>query len=68
MSIKAESGAEFLLESAKTSGVACSTVKDGHVLIFTEERLKLLLEACQKSGTGLVTIFVKRPDFTQGGN
>lgn len=61
MSIKTENGAEFLMEQAKANGVACSTVKDGHVLVFSEQKLRDMLAAAE--GKGFVICFVKRPEF-----
>ena len=62
MSTKAD-GADFLLELAEKTGIACSTVKDGHVLIFTKNHLEGLLKAINDSGQDKCVVFVKRPDF-----
>jgi hypothetical protein len=62
MSTKAE-GADFLMELADKTGVACSTVKDGHVLIFTKKHLEGLLEKINESGQDKCVVFVQRPDF-----
>ncbi len=62
MSTKAD-GADFLMELADKIGVACSTVKDGHVLIFTKSHLEGLLKAVTDSGQEKCVVFVKRPDF-----
>ncbi len=56
---------EFLLELVKLNGVACSTVKDGHVLVFKREFLQNLLDG---NGNKEFAIFVKRPDFSVNGN
>ncbi len=57
--------AEFLLELAKLQGgVACATVKDGHVLIFTKQALMGLLAQCNDGGKDKVVVFVKRPDMS----
>lgn len=55
---------EFLLEMAKhQSGVACATVKDGHVLLFNKQALMNLLATCSEQGKEHVVVFVKRTDF-----
>lgn len=64
MATKSEAeGAEFLLELAEKTGVACSTVKDGHVLIFTKKHLEGLLATINESGQDKCIVLVKRPDF-----
>ena len=61
MSIKTDDGVKFLLESVEQFGVACSTVSDGHMLVFKRSKLKELLE--QNPNQDVLAIFVKRPDF-----
>lgn len=61
MSVKTDNGVEFLLEQAKATGVACSTVKDGHVLVFTRKHLQHILSSMNDQNE--VIVFVKRPDF-----
>jgi len=51
---------DFFLELVRTQGVACSTVDDGHVLMFKREWLQSLLE---KFPSQEIAIFIKRPDF-----
>lgn len=58
------SSGEFLLEMAKhQGGVACATVKDGHVLIFSKQALMNLLATCSEQGKEQIAVFVKRADF-----
>jgi hypothetical protein len=52
--------ADFFLEIVKTQGVACSTVSDGHVLMFKRSFLKDLLE---KYPNEEIAIFIQRPEF-----
>lgn len=61
MSTKSEDCADFLNELAERNGVACSTVSDGHVLVFTEKALESLLERARENGK--VVVFVKRNDM-----
>lgn len=54
---------EFLLEMAKNQGgVACATVKDGHVLIFTRQTLLNLVEKCNQNDSEQIVVFVKKHD------
>ena len=55
---------DFLLEMAKhQGGVACATVQDGHVLIFSKQALTRLLEQATLNDKGQIIVFVKRNDF-----
>lgn len=54
---------EFLLKIAELNGVACATVKDGHVLIFTRSKLVDVLARIDANGNDKAIIFIKRPDF-----
>lgn len=62
MSVKAE-GPEYLVELAKAQGIACATVKDGHVLVFTKAHLEMLLAAMAEKQQDKCIVFVKRPEF-----
>jgi hypothetical protein len=53
--------AEYLIKTLETQGVACSTVKDGHVLMFKRSVLQGLLDGHPDKNE--FVIFVKRPDF-----
>jgi hypothetical protein len=61
---KNDNGAEFLMELVKCQGVACSTVKDGHILMFKRAWLVDLL--AQHPDNPELCIFIKRPDFAKG--
>jgi hypothetical protein len=52
---------DFFLTTVETQGVACSTVADGHVLMFKTSWLKSLLEKYEDKPQ--ISIFIKRPDF-----
>lgn len=52
---------EFFLELVEKTGVAVSTVSDGHVLMFKRIWLEKLLESTPDNQQ--ITIFIKRPDF-----
>lgn len=56
-----EKEAEFLVKLVETQGAVCSTVKDGHVLIFKRSFLQEMLD--KNAGKDTLAIFVKRPDF-----
>lgn len=60
MSTKTDDPAEFLLEQAQTTGVACGTTKDGHILVFRKDHLQDLLKKIEESGRDVGAIFVKR--------
>lgn len=61
---KTDNEAEYLMEMAKANGgVACATVRDGHVLVFSKESLMNLLAQCSESGKDQVIVFVKRADM-----
>lgn len=63
MSVKTEGGIDFLLKTVETEGIACSTVSDGHLLVFTKKRLEAIIAAIDAKGTDRAIVFVKRPDF-----
>lgn len=55
---------EYMLEMSKhQGGVACATVKDGHVLIFTKNALENLLHQAAENEKQQVIVFVKRNDM-----
>lgn len=51
---------ELFKQTVDTQGVACSTVKDGHLLMFKRATLQKFLD--DNAGDELI-IFIKRPDF-----
>lgn len=61
MSIKTDDEADYLNAAADASGVACATVKDGHVLIFKRSKLEEIIKSIGDKDK--VVIFVKRPDM-----
>ncbi len=62
-SVKTDDGIDYLLEMAKASGgVSCSTVKDGHIIVFSKEALMNLLAKASESGKEQVIVFIKRQD------
>lgn len=59
--------AGYLIEMAKhQGGVACATVKDGHILLFSKEALQRLVTQCDEKGNDKVIVFVKRADMAPG--
>lgn len=64
MSTKTDDPAEYLLEQAEQTGMACATTKDGHVLVFKKSQLEALLQKINESGRDIGVIFVKRQDFS----
>ena len=57
----------YLAEMAKhQGGVACATVKDGHILLFSKEALQRLIAQCDEKGSDKVIVFVKRADMAPG--
>ena len=63
MSTKADDGLDFMLELADKTGVAVTSVSDGHVLIFTKKHLEGILKAITDSGQDKCVVFVKKPEF-----
>ena len=63
MSTIAKTPEEFLLEVANAEGIACSTVTDGHVLIFTRKILMGMLAKMDETDADRTIVFVKRHDF-----
>jgi hypothetical protein len=54
---------EYMWELARTQGVACSTVSDGHVIILSKQTLMNLLARASESKEGACVLFIKRPDM-----
>jgi hypothetical protein len=54
---------EYLLHVMDIQGVACSSVKDGHVLAFKTTWLRELLEKFGDKKE--ISIFIKRPDVKE---
>lgn len=54
-----EKGVEGLLTLADKTGVAVTSVKDGHVLVFTKKHLEGILEVMAKSDQDKCVVFVK---------
>lgn len=52
---------DFLMKMCESQGVGCSTVKDGHVLVFKRSFLKELVSKHEDQEN--LIIFVKRQDF-----
>ena len=52
---------EYLAAMLEAQGVACSTVKDGHVLMFKRSLLQSMLD--NHPDQDEFVIFVKRQDF-----
>lgn len=50
---------EFLNAMADANGIAVSSVSDGHVFVFTKQRLQQMLEACADKDR--LVVFVKKP-------
>lgn len=64
MSVTTDDPVEYLMKMVETQGgVACATVKDGHVIVFKRASLRSMLEAVDAVGKDTFMIFVKRPDF-----
>ena len=63
MSVKQDVGVEQLIAAAEADGVAVSTVKDGHVLVFMKQHLEKFLEKINESGQDRMVVFVQRREF-----
>lgn len=62
MSQNTEDAADFMLKLATKNGVSCATTRDGHVLIFKVTALREILK--QAGNNEMVTVLIKRPDFS----
>jgi len=62
MNVKTDDPAEYLIESARRTGVACATTSDGTIFIFTAEKLAELLQKVEASGRDVGVVFVARQD------
>jgi hypothetical protein len=60
--IKTEDGVDYFLEIADKSGVAVTSVRDGHVFSFSKGHLEGMLDAIKESGSDHVLVFVKNSD------
>lgn len=58
---KKDDGIDYFLKLVETQGVACSTVKDGHIIMFQRSWLQSLLDS--HSDNPEITIFIQRPEF-----
>ena len=63
MSTKTDDPADYLIEQARQTGMACATTKDGHILIFRKDQLTQLLQKIEESGRDVGLVFIKRQDF-----
>ncbi len=54
---------KLAVEQAKLAGVSCTTVDDGHVLIFTKDKLQELITAAESTSREMVIVLVKRSDM-----
>lgn len=57
---QANKAIEFFTEIAERNGVACSTVSDGHVLLFDRAFMQKIIN---QNDEDKIMIFIKRPDF-----
>lgn len=64
MGVKTEAGPDYLLEVADKQGVSVSSVKDGHVFVFTKSHLEGMLRSIEAKGGDRCIVFVKQQDFT----
>jgi hypothetical protein len=56
-----DDGADFILKLVDANGVAVSSVKDGHILVFKKSYLKDILD--KNPDSDKLIIFVKKPEF-----
>lgn len=49
-----------MIESVNKNGVVCSTVKDGHVIVFKKDKL---LNIINHSNNETIVFFIKKSDF-----
>ena len=52
---------DFFIDVCDVNGVACSTVSDGHVLMFKREQLQSLLDKYVDKPK--IIMFIERPEF-----
>jgi len=56
-----DKGVEFLLKLLETQGAAASTVKDGHIILFTRKMIQEMLD--KNPAQEKFIIFIKQPGF-----
>lgn len=61
MTNKIDKDAERVTKALERDGVACSTVSDGIVLVFSRQKLQAILN--ETVGKETIAIFVKRPNL-----
>jgi len=61
-----EADVESLMTAAEENGVACSSVENGHVLVFTKRQLEAILAKMIETEQEKCVVFVKRPDPPPG--
>lgn len=54
---------DFMIKLADVEGIACSTVSNGHILVFKKTHLEGILKHITDKGSDKAIVFVKRPDF-----
>lgn len=64
MSVKTESGTEYLLALLDAQGIACSTVSDGHIIAMKKSKLIEILNLVEKQGKDSFVMFIKRSTTT----
>lgn len=61
-----QSGVGFLLETLKHNGVACASVKDGHVILLSKTTMHALLKQIEESNKDHAIIFIKKDNQERG--
>jgi hypothetical protein len=56
-----EAGADKLLALAERDGIVISSVKDGHVMVFTKAYLLGILGKMEAAGQTKAVVFMRRP-------
>jgi hypothetical protein len=61
MSDENDDAVQFLLKTLETQGAAVSTVKDGHIVLFTRKMLQEMMD--KNPDQEKFIIFLKQPGF-----
>lgn len=61
MTVKSDDGIDYLMELAEQQGVACTSVTDGHILVFTKRQIEAILFKINETNQDKCVVFVQRP-------
>jgi len=57
---------ESLMNDAEENGVACRSVDDGHILVFTKRQVEAILSKMIETDQEKCVVFIKKPTPVPG--